>query len=244
MAGIFDTGIFDSGIFDEQGGGSPQTLTPSLFTNPQIFYSPHVQIVLRPALFTNSQTFYSATVTPGRVTLTPSLFTNSQTFYSPIVSGGRLFPALFTNVQTFYAPTVHARYALTPALFTNAKSFKTPTVRSTAHLLPSLFTNSQSFKAPTVAPGRVTLHPALFINSNIFYSPQRNSEIITTRISQHPVNCQMAGNGPTIRDKHRTLEWMPGKAGTKVTTSTAGARRLSKAAPSFTTVTKRGVNLG
>ena len=67
--------------------------------------------------------------------------------------------------------------------------------------------------------------------------------IATTNYSLHPVNCQMEGNAPSIKDGGRTIEWAGGKAGTKVTVSTGGARRLSKNAPSFTVRTKQGVLL-
>lgn len=67
--------------------------------------------------------------------------------------------------------------------------------------------------------------------------------IDTVTYSQHPVNCQMEGNAPSIKDAGRTVEWASGKAGTKVTVSTSGARRLSKVEPTFTTRTKQGVLL-
>jgi hypothetical protein len=38
-------------------------------------------------------------------------------------------------------------------------------------LLPALFTNTNTFYSATVTPGAITLLPALFTNTNTFYSP-------------------------------------------------------------------------
>lgn len=108
-----------------------QSLTPSLFTNSQTFYSPTVaaSYTLTPSLFTNTQTFYSPTVTPGAVTLSPSPLTNGQTFYSPTVAPGTatLSPDLFANSQTFYSATITpGTVALSPSLFTNTQTFYSP----------------------------------------------------------------------------------------------------------------------
>lgn len=171
------TSIFD-GFNSATTIAATQTLTPSLFTNSQTFYTPTVTAgttTLTPSLFTNSQTFYSPTVTAGSVTLTPSLFTNSQTFYAPTITPGAvtLTPALFTNNQTFYSPVVTpGEVTLTPNLFTNTQIFYGPTVTpGSVTILPDLFTNSQTFFTPTVSPGLVTLTPALVTNSQTFYSP-------------------------------------------------------------------------
>lgn len=92
-------------------GAAAQTITPSLYTNEQTFYSATVSpgaVTLSPSLFTNTNTFYSPTVSPGAVNLSPSLFTNDNTFYSAFVTLGGvvLQPSLYTNDQTFYSPTV------------------------------------------------------------------------------------------------------------------------------------------
>lgn len=42
---------------------------------------------------------------------------------------------------------------------------------STQNLSPALFTNSNTFYTQTVTPGAVTLTPALFTNSNSFFTP-------------------------------------------------------------------------
>lgn len=158
-----------------------QSLTPSLFTNSQTFYSPTVSSTygLTPSLFTNSQTFYAPTalaISP----LAPSLFTNSQTFYSATVTPGSvdLSPSLFTNGQTFYSATVGSTYGLTPDLFTNSQTFPAATVAPGAvDLAPSLFTNSQTFYQPTVAGGDVSVEPPLFTNGQTFYSPNVSATV-------------------------------------------------------------------
>ena len=89
---------------------SAQTLTPSLFTNSNTFYSPTVapgDVALTPSLFTNSNTFYSATVTlaGGDQSLTPDLFSNSNAFYAATVARvpGFLTPVLKNNTGTVLA---------------------------------------------------------------------------------------------------------------------------------------------
>lgn len=111
-------------------GGGTQTLTPSLYTN--------------------NQTFYSPTVTPGAVTLSPSLYTNQQTFYGPTLTATvTVSPSLYTNQQTFYGPTATpGTVTLQPALYINTQSFYTPSVNQTgAVVYPSLFTNTNIFFA-------------------------------------------------------------------------------------------------
>lgn len=112
------------------GAVGPQTLTPSLYTN--------------------NQTFYSPTVTPGAVTLSPGLYTNPQTFYGPTLTATvTVSPSLYTNQQTFYGPTATpGTVTLQPALYTNTQSFYTPSVNQTgAVVYPSLFTNTNIFFA-------------------------------------------------------------------------------------------------
>lgn len=130
-----------------------QTLTPSLFTNTNTFYTPKISFKIYPSLFANSNTFYSPKV---NLRLTASLFVNTNVFYSPTVSRGAvtLRPSLFTNQNTFYSPTVNrGTITLSPSLFTNTNLFYSPTVTqasSTQNLLPSLFVNSNIFYPPTV----------------------------------------------------------------------------------------------
>lgn len=61
----------------------------------------------------------------------------------------------------------------------------------------------------------------------------------TVTYSQHPVNCIMDGNVPF---KGRETEWDIPAGGIKETATAikTPTRRLSKSAPSFTTITKRG----
>lgn len=158
---------------------SGQTLTPSLFTNSNSFFTHTVApgaVALTPSLFSNSNSFFTQTVTPGAVALTPSLYTNSNTFFTQTVSASyTITPSLFTNSNSFFTHTVTAGAVnLAPSLFTNTNTFYSPTVSlasGTQNLAPSIFTNSNSFFTPTVAPGAVSLAPALFTNTNTFFAP-------------------------------------------------------------------------
>lgn len=143
---------------------SGTTLTPSLFTNTQTFYSPKILETLKPALFTNTQTFYAPTI---KETLKPALFTNSQTFYSPTLKL-TLKPGIFSNSQSFYSPSVSvAGSSKQPSLLTNSQAFYSPTIKITHK--PALFANAQSFYAPTL---KFKLYPSLFTNSQTFYAPR------------------------------------------------------------------------
>ena len=151
------------------------TLTPSLFSNSQTYYTQTVSVgavTLSPSLFSNSQTFFTQTV--SQVTqLTPSLFSNSQTFYTQAVAQvTQLTPSLFSNSQTFFTQTVSVgAVTLTPSLYTDTDTFYTQTVSAGAvTLTPSLFSNSQTFYTQTVSVGAVTLTPSLFSNSQTFYA--------------------------------------------------------------------------
>lgn len=166
-------------LFAGTAASGAQTLTPSLFTNTNSFYTPTVTagaVTLTPALFTNSNAFYSAIVSQGGVILQPDLFTNTNSFYSATVTVGAvtLTPDLYTNTNSFYSPTVTSTVTLTPDLYTNGQTFYTPTVTQGAApqtLTPALYTNTNTFYSATVIPGAVTLTPALFTNTNAFYSP-------------------------------------------------------------------------
>lgn len=111
---------------------------------------------LTPSLYTNNQTFYSPTVTPGAATLSPSLYTNQQTFYGPTVVLGpapqTLTPSLYTNQQTFYSPTVIPDQFIEPGLYTNQQVFYGPTVTqvSPQTIYPGLFVNQNQFFPFTV----------------------------------------------------------------------------------------------
>ncbi len=66
--------------------------------------------------------------------------------------------------------------------------------------------------------------------------------IATVNYNLHPVNCIMSGDGEIKNGWRRILEFdvPPDRKTETVTASSGGVRRLSKTAPSFTTVTKRG----
>jgi hypothetical protein len=132
-------------IFPVQTGAAAQTLTPSLYTNTQTFYSPTVSATatLSPSLYTNQQTFYSPTAVlgPAPQTLTPSLYTNQQTFYSPTVIPEQFIePGLYTNQQVFYGPTVTqvAPQTIYPGLFVNENQFFLFTVQGAGGGGPSV----------------------------------------------------------------------------------------------------------
>lgn len=169
-----------------------QTLTPSLFTNSNSFFTHTISSGVQdiaPNLFTNSQTFYSPTVAPGPITLTPSLVTNSQTFYSPTVTSlYTLSPSLVTNNQAFYSPTVTATYTLAPSLLTDGDNFFSPTVIPGATTLTvSFITNNQTFYGATITTGPVDMSPALFNNKigDSGYGSQFFSHYIE-RVPFHP----------------------------------------------------------
>lgn len=153
-----------------------QTLTPTLYTNSQTFYSPTVTagaVALAAGLFTNAQTFYAPTVAPGAVAMTAGLFTNSNTFYGhTLTTNYGLVASLFTNSPSFYAPTVSAgSVTLAPTLFSNAATFYAPTVSQGAApqaLTPTLVTNSNTFFGHALTTS-TTLTVGLFTNSNSFF---------------------------------------------------------------------------
>lgn len=84
------------------------TLTPSLFTNSNSFYT-HTLTAAAPSqtltasLFTNSNSFYSHTAVTT-ITLLPALLSNDNSFYSHTVStsGTILEASLYTNINTFF----------------------------------------------------------------------------------------------------------------------------------------------
>ncbi len=150
---------------DESASGSissDQTLTPSLYTNVNIFYSP--------------------TITAGIITLTPSLYTNVNTFYTPIVTLQE-FPSFNILLVKRQIPTkvhrdhsVRATYifaqTLTPDLYTNDNTFYAPTIaKEGVNLFPDTYINTNIFYTPTITTGNVNLNPSPYTNTNIFYAP-------------------------------------------------------------------------
>ena len=165
-------------LYVESAGGL--TLIPSLYVDPDTFYSPTVSpgaVTLSPSLFTDADTFYAATVTPGAITLSPALVVDADTFYSATVTPGgvNLAPALLSSTNTFYSPTVSTGSVnISPALFNDADTFYSPTVSlagSPQTLTPSLFADADTFHSATVTAGGVTLNPSLFVDADTFYIP-------------------------------------------------------------------------
>ncbi len=207
---------------DENQAGSTsfdQTLTPSLYTNVNIFYQPTVSLQELPAasvahvrrrvlpiprhknenvagstsfdqtltssLYTNTNTFFSPTVTPGEVTLSPSLYTNTNSFYQPVVTLQELPAASVAPIRRRKTPPAHRDFSthatqifdqsLLPSLFTNDNVFYAPMVaKEGVNLLPDTYINTNIFYAPTVTTGNVDLDPSLYTNVNTFYSPVVN----------------------------------------------------------------------
>ena len=71
--------------------------------------------------------------------------------------------------DTFYAPTVTNVNTLSPALYSDADTFYAPTIQRV--ITASLYSDPEVFYAPTVTPGAVSVSTALFVETNIFYSP-------------------------------------------------------------------------
>jgi len=156
-------------------GSATQTLTPSLFTNSNTFYTPTVSAsyALTPSLFTNSGTFYTPTLAASYA-LTTSLFTNSATFYQPTVTPGSiaLTPDLFSNAAAFYSPAVApVTITLTPDSLDSGIVFYSLTASASYALTPSLFDNQPAFYDLAVTPVTITLTPELLTNSSAFYDP-------------------------------------------------------------------------
>lgn len=206
---------------------SGQTITPSLFTNTNTFFTPTVApgaVALTPSLFSNSNSFFTPTVTPGAVALTPSIYTNSNTFFAPTVSASyTLAPPLFTGSNSFFTHTVTAGTVnLAPSLFTNTNTFYSPTVSlasGTQNLAPSLFTNSNSFYTPTVAPGAVSLTPALFTNSNAFFAPTVTS---SKTLSPPLLSSTNSFFSPSVQSTYALIASLFGNTNTFFTHTVAG----------------------
>lgn len=128
-------------------------------------------VTLTPSLFTNTNTLYAPTVTPGTITLAPSLFTNTNTFYGPevqpepdTISVGSVFWPSLNPLTWSYGGLLSTKGWFDPLLI-EAATPGTPT------LYPALFTNTNAFYSPTITTGSVTLTPSSFTNTNTFYSP-------------------------------------------------------------------------
>lgn len=123
-----DTNGAEAAIQDNWFWGSTgtQTLTPSLYTNTNQFYSPTVTstATVQPARYDNTNVFYPPTVSASN-TLTPARYDNSQVFYGPTVtSTATIAPARYDNTNVFYSPTVSLGTSiLYPDRFDNTNTF-------------------------------------------------------------------------------------------------------------------------
>ena len=165
--------VFAAQVYE---AGGVQQITPSLYSNAQVFYAPTAQAsnTVSPSLFSNSQTFHALTITTSNA-LTASIYTSDQTFYTPTVNlaGGpqQLTASRLDNADVFYSPLLSpGAVSLAPALYSNAPTFYVPVLQSTVGLLPGLHSNSQSFYPPTLSTSK-TLTPSLYSNGQTFYIP-------------------------------------------------------------------------
>lgn len=97
-------------------GGALQTLTPSLFTDGDTFFTPKVSFIIYPSLFTDGDTFHSPTVTVGAVNLSPSLYSDADTFYTPQLNL-IIYPNLYSDADTFNSHTLSIEQFLFPDYF-------------------------------------------------------------------------------------------------------------------------------
>lgn len=155
---------------------SSQTLTPTLFTNTNTFYSPSANtgtVSLQPSVFNNTSSFYTPTVATSN-NLQADLLTNTQTFYNQTVTTSNTLQAdVLSNTNSFYSHTLAGgSVALQPLLFTNNNTVYSATViQGTATLQPALVSNENSFLSPTVSTS-YTLQSGLVTNANSFYTQQ------------------------------------------------------------------------
>lgn len=109
---------------------------------------------LSPSLYTNGNVFYSPAVADGASVLSPSLYTNTNVFYQPTVTAANtLAPEPYNNINIFYGPTATSLNIIAPPMFTNSGFIFLPTVAAAGteqSLSPSLFTNESVIFAPTV----------------------------------------------------------------------------------------------
>lgn len=155
------------------GAAGTQTLTPSVVTNANTFYTATVTggtQALTPSLVANTNTFETATVTTQN-TLTASVVTNTSSFYSAtVVASNSLQPSVVANTQTFHDVTVTTANSLVVDLYANSASFHNATVTTSNNLQASLVTNSPSFYSADVTPSN-SLQASLLTNTQTFHTP-------------------------------------------------------------------------
>lgn len=85
---------------------------------------------ITPTLLSNGNSFFSPTMLPGLVTITPGLLQNSNVFFAPLmVDGSALQPVMIVNEQVFFNPTVNAgAVTITPSLLQNSNEFFSPRI--------------------------------------------------------------------------------------------------------------------
>lgn len=130
---------------------------------------------LSPSLYTNTNIFYAATVTGGVATIKPSLYVDDDTFFSSNVTTlSHVLPSLYVDADTFFSEVVSSRYTLFPSLYVDPDSFYNQAVTSKNNLTPALYNDPDIFYSPSVSGGISTLYPSLYIDPDIFYSHNVN----------------------------------------------------------------------
>jgi hypothetical protein len=131
----FGGGPFGDGPFGPTpvvgGGGGDQTLSPSLYTNSNTFFTHTLTagvVDLAPSLYTDADTFFTHTLTAGVVDLAPSLYTDADTFFTHTLTAGvvDLAPSLYTDADTFFTHTLlqdGAQQDLVADFFENTNTF-------------------------------------------------------------------------------------------------------------------------
>ena len=184
-AGTFDTGIFDTAIFDNAvgGGGSAQSLTPTLFADGDSFGAATVAagaVTLTTTRYVDADTFGAATVSPGAVTLTATAVTDADTFGAASI-GFTLVATTYSNASTFGAASVG--YTLTATLYSETDIFGSATVTAGAvTLTPTLFSDGDSFGAATVTLGGApaqNLSATLYADGDTFGAPTATVGAVT-----------------------------------------------------------------
>lgn len=158
---------------------SGTTLSPSLFTNTNSFFTHSIRRTLTPSAYTDGETFFSLSL---RRTMRPTNYVDSDTFYTQSIR--RIMrPALYTDPDGFFThsirrtvrpslytdpDTINAHrlsVPIRPSLFTNTNSFFTHSIRRV--LRPTNYVDSDTFYTQSV---RITLRPSLYTDSDTFYT--------------------------------------------------------------------------
>lgn len=153
-----------------------QTLTASLYTNPDTFYAATVTQSaatqnLTVARYNNSNTFYSPSITKT-YNAVASRYNNTNTFYSATITTGAvtLSASRFNNSNTFYAATVSTvspTQNVVVNLFSNTNTFYSPKIKETIYA--NVYNNSNVFYGGTVT-GANAVSVNLYTNNNVFYN--------------------------------------------------------------------------